>query len=151
MHNKLNGNLLLVFGLLIGLSLLGCQTLNKMWNKTKEKVNILPALPEGHSLSHLQFDDIPVPRDFKHQPKESVVYMHGGLRTAHIKYSGSARVENVVDFYLKQMPQQKWIFKTSLELDKKKKLLFEKGSERCEVIIENKGRDSYLDIMINHK
>jgi hypothetical protein len=143
--------LLVVGCVIIGLCLVGCRALNKMWDKATEDVFIMPSLPEGPSLSNVQFDDIPVPLNFKHLPKESAVYVHSDIRTASLRYLGSARIEDIENFYLKQMPYQKWEFKTSLALEQKKKLLFEKGSERCEVIVENKGTDSYLDIMINHK
>ncbi len=151
MTNKQNKGLLLIVCLVCGLSLISCRMFTNLWKKTKEKVNVLPALPESPSLSHIQFDDIPIPKGFKHLPKESMVYIHGNLRTAHIKYLGSKRVEDLVNFYLGQMPHQQWVFKTSVELDQKKKLLFEKDTERCEVIIENQGTKSHLGIMINHK
>ena len=151
MHNMSKMGLVLIGCTLIGCLAVGCGTVKKIWGKTGEQIIIAPSLPEGPSLSTMQFDDIPIPLNFKHQPKESTVYIHGNLRTANISYLGSARVEDVMDFYIKQMPQQQWIFKTSLAMGAKKKLLFEKGSERCEITIENKGGNSYLTVAINHK
>ena len=133
----------------------GCRmvrnTGKQIYNKTVGQLIVAPALPESPSLSQMQFEDIPVPLNFKHLPDESMVYLNGYVRTAEIKYLGSARVDDLINFYQKQMPLYGWNYQMTLSVDRKKGLAFERRKEQCKVIIEQKGRETYLTIEIHYQ
>lgn len=143
--NKRNLVVLLSAGLLFSAVpwLTGCSVMNKIFVKTE--------LPPPVSAGETQPADIPIPHlNFTHRPEKSIFLETVGVRTASIKYEGSAHLEDVVAFYETQMPLHKWQHQGTISADSLHKMAFTRKREKCEVTAENKGSDTYLTIKLNY-
>jgi len=85
--------------------------------------------------SVLRFSDVPVPSGFKIKSKESYSFQTDVLRAGILKYTGSMRRENVVQFYKEQMPRYNWQLLNLVEYEKSI-LNFEKEHQSCIITIE---------------
>ncbi|MBA7670755.1 hypothetical protein ES703_78902 [subsurface metagenome] len=96
----------------------------------------------------MQFKDIPVPTNFKHQPKESIVFADAHIRTAYIKYvsTGFVRMDDVIEFYEKQMPLHGWEKNFERPEGWQTTIFFTKKHEECEVVIDKSG--DKIDLII---
>jgi hypothetical protein len=114
----------------------GCALIKRI-TTPKSKSGVSRGLVEIPNVKHYQASDIPVPANFAHQPDKSYTFITGSVRTTAAKYVGSARVDELLEFYRKQMPQFGWVEKMMLSVDSKKALSFQKEKEKCEIIIEH--------------
>jgi len=134
--------------LLSGLMVMGissCRILSKKPSKITAGQPI-KGLIETPSVKNYQAPDVPVPANFEHRPDKSWAYVTGSVRTTSIKYIGSARTEDLLEFYRKQMPQSSWMEKMTLGVDSKKAVGFQKNYEQCRIIIDQKGSETHLTI-----
>lgn len=115
-------------------------------------VSVSPVV-SSPSLSAMQFDDIPVPGNFRHLPDESVVLVDGNVRTAEIKYIATAhiRVDDIIVFYGKHMPPHGWHKVFEKDAGWKHSLTFEKGDEQCVVLVDKTPAKTDLTIKVNLK
>ena len=140
----------LVIGAIIcGLSmvLVSCQLL-PFGRKTASKSTATKGLVETPSIKHYQAPDVPVPANFVHCPQDSFVYISGSVRTCGIKYVGSARTDDLMEFYRRQMSQFGWMEKMTIGIDSKKAIAFKKDNEKCEIEIEQKPSETLLVVKI---
>jgi hypothetical protein len=110
--------------------------------------------PEGYSVKlHDQFNDIPIPYKggYEYLESDSFTYVAPGsdsLRVAKIKVVGDTRVDEMVDFYKRQMDIHG--FKLTNEFESKKVhkvvLTFVKKdeNEECTIEIERKETKVYI-------
>jgi hypothetical protein len=105
-------------------------------------------LIETPSIKQYQAPDVPVPANFMHRPHDSYAYITGNVRTVSSRYIGSARTDELMDFYRKQMSQFGWIEKMTLGVDSKKAIAFQKQNEKCEIEIEQKSSETLLLVKI---
>jgi len=94
----------------------------------------------------LKFHDVPIPVGFKILPEKSFILESAGMRAGVLKYIGKAKVENVVNFYKKQMPVYNWALLNVLEYGERM-LNYERENEGC--VISIKPRGSRVDISIS--
>ena len=126
-----------------GLSLMtfSCRLMDSI-NKANPK-----NLVETPSIKDYQAPDVPVPANFVHNQNESYAYVTGNARTISMKYIGSARTDDLSDFYRKQMSQFGWIERIAYG---KNIIVFQKQSEKCEIVIEQKPSETILLIKIGY-
>ncbi|MDI6787598.1 MAG: hypothetical protein QME51_04435 [Planctomycetota bacterium] len=109
-------------------------------------------LVETSSIKNYQAPDVPVPANFELQTSKSYAYITSIVRTVGLNYIGSARTEDLLDFYRRQMPQSDWRERMTLSIDSKQAIAFQKNYERCEIIITQKSSgETYLLIKIDYK
>jgi len=132
--------------ILSGLSLmtLSCRIMDSI-TKTSEK-----NLVETPSIKQYQAPDVPVPANFVHRSQDSYAYITGKVRTIAVKYIGSARTDDLLDFYRKQMSQFGWMEKMTIGVDSKKAIAFQKQNEKCEIEIEQGPSETLLLIKIGY-
>ena len=65
--------------------------------------------PESLITNQYQPRDVPTPRSFDYQPKESFSYV-GSFRVTDLDYVGPGLVEKVMAFYDDQMPRHGWSY-----------------------------------------
>lgn len=106
---------------------------------------------ETPAIKNYQAPDVPVPANFEYQADKSWAYVTGVVRTTSIKYLGSARTEDLLEFYRKQMPQFGWMEKMTLGVDSKKAIGFQKNFEQCKITIDQKSSDTHLIIELGYK
>ncbi len=91
-------------------------------------------------------EDLAAPVGFEIVPRESFAYCHASLRVAKLRYRGLAPKEDIVRFYHDTMPNLGWKETFALGHDKPD-ILFEKGTENCEVVIKDVGQ--YREITVS--
>lgn len=116
--------------------------------KTSKPAGAIKGLVELPSVKHYQAPDVPVPANFIHRPQDSYAYLTGNVRTSAIKYIGSARTDDLLEFYRRQMGLFGWMEKMTMGVDSKKAIAFQKERERCEIVIEQKPSETHLLIKI---
>lgn len=134
----------LVVGLIIVAS--GCKAVARIQNALTPNDQAV-----GFSLSTIQPEDIPVPGNFIHQPKDSIYYVDGDVRTASVKYLATEFVttDDVIAFYEKYMPAYGWQKVAETAAGWKKVRIFIKGKESCEVVVEKTQNQTDLYIKIS--
>lgn len=79
--------------------------------------------------------DLPVPWRFKIDAEESRNYASAGVRYVDHVYKGSTKMDQVARFYLDNMPLNRWILMSENFVQGTYHLDYEKGSERCRLMI----------------
>ena len=141
------GTILLSGLLVMGIS--SCRLLSKKSSQpnTPQTIKGIIATP---SVKNYQAPDVPVPANFDYRPDNSWAYVTGSVRTTSIKYIGSARTEDLLEFYRKQMPQSGWMEKMDLGDSSKKAIGFQKNYEKCKITIEQKPSETHLTIELGY-
>jgi len=106
---------------------------------------------ETPSVKMYQAPDVPVPANFMHDQKNSSAYVSATVRTTSIKYVGSARTDELIEFYRRQMPAFGWMEASALGVENKQTIVFQKNREKCEILIEQKPSETHLYIKIGFK
>lgn len=98
----------------------------------------------------LAMKDIPLPRDF--------ILVDGSFwfGTPHFRYGeflleGSQPIEDVFDFYKKQMPGEVWTEISSQNLETAATLKYENKSEFCSILCQEKEMKTAVRIVIEQK
>lgn len=104
-------------------------------------------LAESPSLKNYQPEDVPIPANFRRMPNESFAYVTGTVRTVYMKYAGSARTDDVMNFYRFQMETNGW---NEVQIGKREIILFKKGKELCQVEIAQLLSETRLLIRIGY-
>ena len=111
--------------------------------------NVNPTLTETPSVKFYQAPDVPVPANFALSQNDSYAYISASVRTTGLVYIGSARTDDVTEFYHHQMPQFKWMEKrVEGGTGPNTKMEFQKDREKCEIFIEQKQSENHLLIKI---
>ncbi|MBL7085195.1 MAG: hypothetical protein ISS43_03700 [Candidatus Omnitrophica bacterium] len=98
----------------------------------------------------LRFSDLPVPLGFKLIEDKSFVFQTEDARVALLKYSGRAKIQDLVDFHKEQMLLYNWELLNIVEYGKSI-LNFQRGSESCIISIEPKGMKKIITISLAPK
>jgi hypothetical protein len=135
---------LTAFGLIVGivLSSSSCGLFRKWSDSMSAK-----GLVESPSLKNYQPEDVPILANFSRLPNESFAYVTGTVRTVYMKYVGSARTDDVVNFYRSQMETNGW---NEVQAGKRDAVLFKKGKELCMVEIIQLLSETNLIIRIGY-
>lgn len=141
------GTILLSGLLVMGIS--SCRILSKKPSQPGAS-KAIKGLIETPVAKNYQAPDVPVPANFEYRADKSWAYVTGSVRTTSIKYLGSARTEDLLEFYRKQMPQSGWMEKMTLGVDSKKAVGFQKNYEQCRIIIDQKGSETHLTVELGY-
>lgn len=141
------GTILLSGLLVMGIS--SCRILSRKPSQSNAGKPI-KGIIDTPSVKNYQAPDVPVPANFDYRPDKSWAYITGSVRTTSIKYIGSARTEDLLEFYRKQMPQSGWMEKMTLGVDSKKAVGFQKNYEQCRIIIDQKPSETHLTIELGY-
>ncbi len=98
--------------------------------------------PPPPVVTSFDFPDIPVPRDFEYVREKSHVIQNVSFRSGTIVYVGAARMTTLCDWYKRSMTSAACGWKlvpgpTGETGVGPYTLRFEKGTERCDVLIES--------------
>ena len=107
-------------------------------------------LAETMSVRHYQAPDVPVPANFTLSHKDSYAYVTNNIRTTSIKYEGSDRTDNLVEFYRHQMPTFGWMEKMTQPAEHMQTITFVKGKEKCDIVIEQLPTETDILIKIGY-
>jgi len=140
--NELSFFLIGVLSVLLIPLLPGCASPYKKSQRLKT-MQITPALLQ-------KFPDIPIPSNFHLQSDKSYAFMNADIRVGLLRYSGKAYGDDIVNFYKEQMPLYNWSLLNVVEYGPKV-LNFEKGAETCSILVESKGKRSFIIISVNPK
>jgi len=98
----------------------------------------------------LRFSDVPVPAGFKLIQNKSFVFQTEETRVALMKYSGRAKLQDLVDFYKEQMLLCNWELLNIVEYGRSV-LNFERSRQSCIITIESKGMKKIITISVAPK
>lgn len=133
---------------LVGLMLIsGCALVSKVFSFA----TVSP--PDSPALRDIQFDDIPVPHNFRHLPDETAVLIDTNIRTGQMKYVATSFVHtnDVIKFYEKHMPLHGWQKVFEKDAGWNRELTFKKDHEECKVIVNKTPAKMCLVIKIGTK
>lgn len=98
----------------------------------------------------LRFSDVAVPAGFKLLRNKSFVFQAEGTRVALLKYSGRAKLQDLIDFYKEQMLFYNWELLNVVEYGKSV-LNFERTGQSCIITIEPRGMKKIITISVAPK
>ena len=98
----------------------------------------------------LRFSDLPVPAGFKLIKDKSFVFQTEQTRVALLKYSGRAKLEDLVEFYREQMLLYNWQLLNVVEYGRSV-LNFERAEQSCIVTMEATGMKQIITISVAPK
>ena len=128
-------------------SIMGCATIKgKSTYETEEEFTKI-SLPV---MSKLRFDDIPVPAGFKLDQDKSFIFQTEGTRVALLKYTGRAKLQDLVEFYKEQMGLYNWELLNVVEYGRSI-LSFERGGQSCIITIDSKRMSKIITISVAPK
>ena len=131
-----NLRILMTTGLLVSAILAGCD--GKMGfgdrsRNTQPQRNMVLMTDPNPPIA-----DIPIPINFRLDESKSRHYAAGNARYVDHVYRGSANKNEVADFYRLEMSQNRWELTSDLGSAGVLTLDFDKGSERCVIVISDK-------------
>ncbi len=135
--------------LFLSLLLAGCATTSGKGSSELDEeeafrtTGLLPA-------AKLRFSDVPAPAGFKLLQDKSFVFQTDNTRVALLKYSGRAKLQDLVDFYKEQMLLSNWDLLNVVEYGKSV-LNFERTGQSCIVSIDSKGMRKVITISVAPK
>ena len=141
------GTILLSGLLVMGIS--SCRILSKKSSQSNAGKPI-KGIIDTPSVKNYQAPDVPVPANFDYRPDKSWAYVTGSVRTTSIKYIGSARTEDLLEFYRKQMPQSGWMEKMTLGDKKEIAVGFQKNYEQCKITINQAPSETHLTVELGY-
>ena len=117
------------------LLILGCDRGSRTIDTSGGAPREVGSYPDLIAISKPYVPDVPVPLDFKQVEKQSIDFGAGSARYVHHVYKGKADKWDVRRFYEKQMPINRWSLVTYMNSGGEISLDYEKGNERCRVIV----------------
>ena len=107
-------------------------------------------VPKGKVIT-VQVQDIPVPRDFIWNEKDSWYGEVGPTRRAELKYHGRSSIGEAIQFYLDTMPALNWKFHGRKETRMGIHLFFTKGPDVARVTISRALSSTSIIIVLDAK
>lgn len=98
----------------------------------------------------LRFSDVPAPAGFKLVQDKSFIFQTEDTRVALLKYTGRAKLPDLIDFYKEQMLLYNWELLNIVEYGKSI-LNFARSNQTCIVTIESKGMRKIITISLAPK
>ncbi len=138
-----------LLSLVLLFSLAGCATTKGRGSSEFEEGEAYAATTLAVNAK-LRFGDLPVPAGFKLIKDKSFVFQTEQTRVALLKYSGRAKLEDLVEFYREQMLLYNWQLLNVVEYGRSV-LNFERAEQSCIVTIETKGMKKIITISVAPK
>ena len=114
----------------------------------QENVKKEPPIEKKVNLAKFQFEDLPIPSDFKILNDDSFVYETDNYRTGIIKYRGKDSYKNVANFFKGELPKYNWNLINSIEYKNVAQLIFEKPNWITVIYIEQDGSESVITLTV---
>jgi hypothetical protein len=114
----------------------------------QENVKKEPPIEKKINLAKFQFEDLPIPNNFKIINEDSFVYETDDYRTGIIKYRGHDNFKNVSNFFKGELPKYSWELKNSIEYQNVAQLIFEKPNWIAVTYIEQDGSEVIITLTI---
>jgi len=116
-----------------------------------EATQPLPRVAQGEVLlrKNVQFEDIPVPRDFRIDRTRSNSFESSRFREGEFWYEGPQSVESVVAFFRAEMTADGWELADETVRTGRATLVFVKGAEVAEVFAEERPYLTQLEIRVS--
>ncbi|MFA5793531.1 MAG: hypothetical protein WC980_00475 [Candidatus Brocadiia bacterium] len=125
----------------IALSFSSCTLMKKYFNTGSQ------GLVQSPAIKSYQAPDVPVPSNFIHMPEESLTFINGTVRTSYLKYVGSARTNDVINFYASQMETNGW---TRIQTGNRESMVYQKKKEICKIEIVQLISETQLIVRIGY-
>lgn len=107
-----------------------------------------PAVVKKAEITKFQFEDLPIPNNFKIINDDSFVYETNNYRTGIIKYRGEDSFKNVSNFFKSELPNYSWELINSIEYKYVSQLIFEKPGWITVIYIEQDGSNVLITLAI---
>ena len=117
------------------LLILGCDRGSRTIDTSGGAPREVGSYPDLIAISKPYVPDVPVPLNFKIVENRSIDFGSGSARYVRHVYKGKADKWDVKGFYEKQMPINRWSLVTYINEDGEISLDYEKGNERCRVMV----------------
>ncbi len=107
---------------------------------------------ESEPAAHLYYDfeDIPIPREMKINPKDSILFESQNIRAGMLSFSGRVDSESLFNYFLEGMPNEGWRLTSYIKYGTYI-LTFDKPGKLCIVRIIERSFSSELQIWISPK
>jgi len=115
-----------------------------------ETTQPFPRVAQGEVVlrQNVQFEDVPVPRNFRLDRTRSHSFESSRFREGEFRYEGPESVVNAVAFYRGEMELDGWRLVDETIRSGRATLVFAKGAERAEVFLEEKPYLTQLEIRV---
>jgi len=130
--------------------LIGCDNGNGKSQAADQAYGQGPLPPELRPQDRPPIPDVPVPVGFKEDEGRNRTLHTGVGRFVDHLYKGRKDKHAVVRFYKEQMPVSRWTYVTYMQTRGEHTLEFEKGAERCRIVVR-KGDwlyPTYIDVRV---
>lgn len=138
--------LLPLSGLLAVCVLFGCATDSgenppvEMLDETAVGEEVLPSAEPGLMLAAQQrFPDIPLPANANEDLDRTYVYQAQGIEIGRMVYSSRASVQELAQFYIREMPASDWKLESVTQAESSAALVFTKPGKRLDVSVNAPG------------
>jgi len=105
-----------------------------------------PSLPGGAKF--LDFNDIPIPREIKVQPKNSYVFVSGQIKMGFLTLRGRVDSNSLMNFFASALPHEGWRMKAQFRYNRSL-LIFDKQDKVCVIIIKEEAYYTYVEIYVS--
>ncbi|WP_457571576.1 hypothetical protein [Desulfovulcanus sp.] len=92
--------------------------------------DITPPPAQENTNSYYDFDDIPVPKEMKLDPKNSILFETPDMKAGAVVFKGRVDAVSLFDFFLTNMPKENWIMRSYFKYGRYI-MVFEKPNKDC--------------------
>jgi hypothetical protein len=107
-----------------------------------------PASPSGQGPKFLDFNDIPIPREIKVQPKNSYVFVSGQIKMGFLTLRGRVDSNSVMNFFVSALPHEGWRLKAQFRYNRSL-LIFDKPDKVCVILLKEETYYTYVEIYVS--
>ena len=130
----------------LALSLTGCQTPPGVVEGEPAFSNVAMT----HHRKDLVMRDIPLPDLFEMQ-EDSIIHGTTSFRYGELSYLGAVSLEDVFNFYKKQMLFNHWVEGSVRKFESNARMAYSKGDEICTILIRENIDITELKIIVEQK
>ncbi len=108
--------------------------------------------PESEAVTHIyyDFDDIPIPREMKINPKDSILFESQNIRSGMLNFTGRVDSDSLFNYFQISMANEGWRLLNSIKYSTYM-LAFDKPDRLCIIRIVPRQFTSELQIWISPK
>ena len=96
-----------------------------------------------------RFSDIPLPADLREDAGRTYVYQAPGLDIGRMVYTSKDSVNELAQFFIREMPAQDWILRSSTQAENSVDLAFTKPGKRLEIKVSSGGMTRSNELVLH--
>ncbi len=109
-----------------------------------------PPETEADTSQYYDFEDIPIPREMKINPQESILFESGNMRSGMLNFSGRVDSDSLFNYFQVSMKNEGWRLLNSIKYGTYM-LAFDKSDKICIIRIVPRKFSSELQVWISPK